>query len=714
MSAPELKDIPFDDPDPMEPANDFQVSMVRQATETETSDALFRGVIAGIIDGRWKKQVDLVRQAYQEAEKKAKAAGLPDFEVLKAAKEASDPIKKRLPAVMWSGTFARRAADALKQHSGLICVDLDHLNERLPSVREAIEADPHTKTAFRSPSDTGLKVIFQCSREKPHIQSYRAAERYVLEHFGLEIDPACKDVSRLCFVSYDPETFIADVCEQLPDAPDPAEFKSPHEAKPGAKLLAGFEPWDDYDRRIDFPALLRTHGWTQVGKHGWRRPGKSDGISATWDKVPGRFYVFTSSTEFEAQHTYKPWHVYAILNHGGNWSQAVAGLRKEGYGEQITRPQPSKPANPQTNAPEVYDPGYEERASDSEPALTPEEKRANALKALRDLCYAREFNFAVQPAEPVPRFLINRAPVCTPGNITSITAQSKTGKSSFLEAMIAAAIAADLGRTHDVDTLGVTATAPKGLNLLHFDTEQSIYDHDQMIRRALRRAGATERPKWLRSFCLTGFSIPDCRRLLRLMLDDLQAQGGVFAAMVDGVADLAVNVNDPEECNPLVAELHEMAILFNAPLICNLHENPGQDMGKGRGHLGSQIERKAESNLRLRKTDDVIVVFSEKMRRASIPEKDGPRFSWDTEARMHLSCQTKTTTKDDAKRDKLADMLDGVFQHANKDRMRFGDLLKAIGEVCGVGPSAAEDRFTSAKKFGLIQKDMLGFWAPKK
>lgn len=355
----ELAEVPFDEPPakglpPIAP--DIIVSMVAGATDTHTVDAGFKELIEGITVGRWRPQVEAVRAAYA-----------------KGGKDAADGPKRKLPAVMWSGTFTRRAADALKQHSGLICVDLDHLGNRLLSVREAIESDPHTLAAFVSPTGTGLKVIFKCDPADPHIQSYLAAEYYMLERHGLEIDPACKDVSRLCFVSYDPETFIAETCRLLAPRPEKKEFAAPQESKPAAHLTAGLEPWDDFDRCCDFPSLLRSHGWTECGKFGWTRPGKSSGLSATWNKVPGRFYVFTSSTDFQANHVYRPWHVYAILNHAGNWSTAVASLRKEGFGEQI-KPRSSQPANnPSVNGSGVYDPGYEEPSRESASSSPPED-----------------------------------------------------------------------------------------------------------------------------------------------------------------------------------------------------------------------------------------------------------------------------------------------------------------------------------------------------
>lgn len=302
-------------------AHDWTVSMVRAAHVTETTEASFREVMDEIAGPRWKGAVDAVRQAY--------AAG---------GKDAASEPKKKLPAVLFSGTFSRRAASALTISSGLICVDLDELGDRVEQVRDLIVSDPHTLGAFISPTGTGLKVIFRVDPAKPHLESFKAAERFVLEHFGLEVDQACKDVSRMCFVSHDPECFAANDAEILPyPATQPVEFK-PSGLHTGG--MGELTPGDDYDLRGDFKELLLSRGWTKLGEHGWTRPGKTTGVSATFGKVPGRFYVFSSSTEFEANHTYRPWHIFALLECGGDFTKAARELGAKGYGEQKQRKGP--------------------------------------------------------------------------------------------------------------------------------------------------------------------------------------------------------------------------------------------------------------------------------------------------------------------------------------------------------------------------------------
>jgi hypothetical protein len=76
-----------------------------------------------------------------------------------------------------------------------------------------------------------------------------------------------------------------------------------------------------------------------------------------------------------------------------------------------------------------------------------------------------------------------------------------------------------------------------------------------------------------------------------------------------------------------------------------LHENPsGFETGKTRGHLGSQLERKAESNLRIAKDGKTgaSMVFSERCRHAAISRENGLRFEWSTPAAMHITVEAET------------------------------------------------------------------------
>lgn len=316
---------------------------------------------------------------------------------------------------------------------------------------------------------------------------------------------------------------------------------------------------------------------------------------------------------------------------------------------------------------------------------------------LRRLLTTRRFSQASPPPEPEARFLIQGKPVCTPGNLTNIIAQAKAGKSAFVGAMISAVACAEAGNT-DADNLGVTASLPRGRVLIHLDTEQSPFDHHQMILRALRRAGVTVAPAWLLSFALAGFSARELRRALEVALAD---HAKPFAVLLDGVADFVVDVNDPAEANAFVAELHAFAIKSDCPVVNVIHENPGSESGKMRGHLGSQLERKAESNLRLKKVEESTTVFSEKMRRAPILEKDGPRFRWDDGEGMHVSVESVGTARDSQKVAELHDIAVEVFEGGKL--LSYSEVRAGVEEARGCSRATAERKVAEMRKALVIR-----------
>ena len=72
-----------------------------------------------------------------------------------------------------------------------------------------------------------------------------------------------------------------------------------------------------------------------------------------------------------------------------------------------------------------------------------------------------------------------------------------------------------------------------------------------------------------------GKPAPECRELLQAACIEAKERfGGIYATLVDGIADLVISVNDPGECNPFVTELHGTAIRYDMPLTAVLHFNP--------------------------------------------------------------------------------------------------------------------------------------------
>jgi hypothetical protein len=182
------------------------VSVVQSASDTQTRELSVDKILQAIRTGgnRLKGQITQIRNRF-EAELVFTQGDL------RKAKHAVEELKKALPGVMWSGRFKNReqpVSEKLLDHSGLLCTDLDSLGERLPEIRKQLEESRHVFALFLSPTG-GLKLVVRVPADaSKHLGSFRAAEKHVKELTGIQVDPACKDVGRLCFLSYDPQLYV--------------------------------------------------------------------------------------------------------------------------------------------------------------------------------------------------------------------------------------------------------------------------------------------------------------------------------------------------------------------------------------------------------------------------------------------------------------------------------------------------------------------------
>jgi len=307
------------------------------------------------------------------------------------------------------------------------------------------------------------------------------------------------------------------------------------------------------------------------------------------------------------------------------------------------------------------------------------------------------------PDEPVLVAIAGTA-CATPGNITTITAQKKSGKTAFMSAIIAAAI------SERGDTLGVQAFNPEKKTILHFDTEQSAMDHWKLCDSILRRAQLTESAIF-KSVCLTSLPILERQAIVHHVIrQEAQAGNGVFIALIDGHGDLVRNVNDAEETTDYVAALHALAIETRCHIYGALHLNPGSDF-KSRGHLGSELERKSQTNLRLEKEDEIFCAWGDANRGAPIPKNEGPCFVWSNDARMHVSIDTRAQTKSDQQLEDARMKVAEGFRLADKTALHYTELIAAIQQVPGVKSSSTAERlFRVVKEARYISKNGLSQW----
>ena len=130
-------------------------------------------------------------------------------------------IKNSLHAVTFCGTFAsHRNANKCSQYNNLLVIDIDKLkNEDINYVEESLREDPYIAAFWRSPSGLGFKGLTHLHYDitfkdmdlsNKHKIAFRNLFKYLLGKYGIELDKSGSDISRLCFMSWDPYIVIKD------------------------------------------------------------------------------------------------------------------------------------------------------------------------------------------------------------------------------------------------------------------------------------------------------------------------------------------------------------------------------------------------------------------------------------------------------------------------------------------------------------------------
>jgi len=170
-----------------------KVSIYKDFNDLQGHTISVLGALERIRNGKSKALVEKAREA-------------------KTKKEA-DELKKKLPAVCFSGTFSKRKDSELIEHSGYIVLDFDNV-EDIAQKRNELSLISYITAVWISPSGKGLKALVQIEWKTQHKEHFDA-----LMVEMPDIDKTGRNVSRLCFESYDPELYYnpnADVYTKLP------------------------------------------------------------------------------------------------------------------------------------------------------------------------------------------------------------------------------------------------------------------------------------------------------------------------------------------------------------------------------------------------------------------------------------------------------------------------------------------------------------------
>lgn len=181
--------------------------------------------LSDVKNGRWEDQIHKLR--------------------ITTDTEKQDELKNALPCVTVSGIFTERTDNTIETHSTFIAIDIDkqpHLNTTYPDLRDLIAKDFLVYAAFLSCRGQGVCALIKVD-PKAHKEAYAWMSLHFYRRYNINTDPSCKNLSRIRFVSYDPDLRInidATVCPATP---------TPKSQKKEAKKFQHFDK--EFDRIID-------------------------------------------------------------------------------------------------------------------------------------------------------------------------------------------------------------------------------------------------------------------------------------------------------------------------------------------------------------------------------------------------------------------------------------------------------------------------------
>ena len=181
-------------------------------------------------------------------------------------------------------------------------------------------------------------------------------------------------------------------------------------------------------------------------------------------------------------------------------------------------------------------------------------------------------------------------PIGTLGNFSFVQAPPKT-KKTFFVSLLASAY---LSNTNNF--AGPIIGHRDGKQLLHIDTEQGKWHAQKVFRRTLNMTGNNNAYSDIyHTYALRTLGYKERINFIEYCLTTKCENVGFV--ILDGIADLVSDVNNLEECNNCVQKIMEWSSNYKCHIVTVIHSNFGSD--KPTGHLGSLLEKKAETQIQL-------------------------------------------------------------------------------------------------------------------
>ena len=174
-----------------------KINFLKSVKALQFKKAEVQKVLQQIQKGHWKKQINDIR-----------------YHLKNGNKNEAVKIKSNLPCMTISATFKeRRKKDYIDSYTGLLHLDYDKL-ENAEEVKTNLISIPYTYSAFISPSGNGVKVlVWSDNAMSSHEVAFNSLREYYDKIVSVKSDSYVKDITRLCYMSYDPDLYLNETSE---------------------------------------------------------------------------------------------------------------------------------------------------------------------------------------------------------------------------------------------------------------------------------------------------------------------------------------------------------------------------------------------------------------------------------------------------------------------------------------------------------------------
>lgn len=203
--------------------------------------------------------------------------------------------------------------------------------------------------------------------------------------------------------------------------------------------------------------------------------------------------------------------------------------------------------------------------------------------------------------------LIKGIKTLTLGDLHMVQAQAKNGKTTLINIFVAAILAGKWGVVE-------FALDRKG-KIIVFDTEQFKSDTFRQYETMMFYGGMGEE-----DFCrLKVYNLREMNweQRRRFIIKTIEREKPMLA-VIDGIRDLVVDINDPVGCPQFVDEMMQLASRTYCAIIGVLHNNPNE--GKARGWVGTEWINKCGYSFEPQKSGNVVTVKNPVFRGAPVPD----------------------------------------------------------------------------------------------